>query len=225
MATMSLERKRFIAALKALDVPEGAYVLIWTKGFVSKIITYLQQKWLGVKDAPTHIERAIDSKKDISAEPKGMMQVDRVEELKNVRRAVIWVRKEFDSQRTREKFREAWKSIEGTKYDFFFYVLVILRIFTFFIPAALLYTGIISKFWILVTVIILVVIYFPIKLWLKGKAKKTWACSESSNFMDRKCSIKTGIEIDHNSSPLHYWRMAQAYPKVNKTIFDSGWIK
>lgn len=64
-----IARDKFLDDLKRLEVPVGAHLIIWGSGtFVSFIITWLQYFWLGVKNSPTHIQRAYDKNRDISAD-------------------------------------------------------------------------------------------------------------------------------------------------------------
>lgn len=76
-----IARDKFLDDLKKLEVPVGAHLIIWGTGtFISFIITCLQYFWLGVKNSPTHIQRAYDENGDISAEWNGVKLVHRIKE-------------------------------------------------------------------------------------------------------------------------------------------------
>jgi len=81
-----ISRNEFLDDLKKLELPVGAHLIIWGAGtFVSFIISWLQYFWLGVKNSPTHIQRAYDENMDISAEWNGVKLVHRIKELKKVK--------------------------------------------------------------------------------------------------------------------------------------------
>lgn len=71
--------------------------------------------------------------------------------------------------------------------------------------------------------IIVIILYWPVRRYLKNKSKRSWACAELSNVLDRDMGIDTGIDINHNTSPLYYYRLSRASSDF-ETLYDSGSI-
>ena len=217
-----ISRDEFLDDLKKLEVPVGAHLIIWGAGtFVSFIITWLQYFWLGVKNSPTHIQRAYDKNRDISAEWNGVKLVHRIKKLSKVKRVKIVFHKKYLDSGVKKKFSEVCEKYINAPYDYYFYFLVTLRIFLLFLVLAFIWTLIINAFFITLLMIIVIILYWPVRRFLKNKSKRSWACAELSNVLDRDMGIDTGIDINHNTSPLYYYRLSRASSDF-ETLYDSG---
>jgi hypothetical protein len=221
--------------LKKLTPPVGSYVLVWGSGFFSKVVQILTYFWLGIKNAPSHVQRVYDSERDISAESSGVKLVDRIESLKSAKRVVVFCPPESMFELSPNHYKIMYDHVNyvdiankylNTPYDFWFYVLVAGRIFTFFIPFFAGYL-IVQGLWgaLLGLIAICFHLYFPFRAWLHKKSKKAWACAELSNALDCDLGISTGIhkEMSFVSSPWGIKCMCES--RGDELLFDSDNFK
>lgn len=217
-------REQYHKELQNLELPIGAHVIVWGSWtFAHKIMAWLQYLWLGEKNAPAHVQRIYNKSRDISAEAKGVLLVDRIDSLKKADRIKIINHKKFLEPGMQEKFTNTCQDYLNAPYDSYFYFLVVLRIFTFFLPLVLIWTFFLNIPLLMLLIILLIILYFPIRRFLTSRSKFSWACSELCNSMDRKLGIDTGIDIDYNTSPIHYYRLSRASSDFQE-LYDSGWI-
>ena len=211
--------------MEVMKPPVGAHVLVWGYRTIHGIIVrWLQYFWLGAKNAPTHIQRIYNGVWDISAEVKGVVLVDRLKVLKNVKRVKIVVHTLCTDPGMEKKFQKISDKYLKKPYDYYFYFNVALRVFIVFSPFIIIWTLMINGHFVLVLVLILIVLYWPIRRFLLNKSKNSWACAELSNCQDKEIGIGTGIHIHHNTSPLYYHRLSEACTDF-KLFYDSGWIR
>jgi hypothetical protein len=217
-------REDFLMELKELKPLVGSQVIIWgyrtLQGF---LIRWLQFLWLGVKRAPTHVQKVYNGIWDISAEAKGVVLVDRLEVLRRAKRVKIVVHKLYKQPDAEKNFQKISNKYLKKPYDFYFYFNMALRVFMVFIPLVLVWTFIINSYFISVLIIFIILIYWPFRRFLLNKSKNSWACAEISNCLDKEMGVETGIDIDHNSSPLYYHRLSIACSDF-ELLYDSGWI-
>jgi hypothetical protein len=215
--------QKAISELKKLTPPVGSYVLV----IASLVVRVLQWFWLGIWSF-THIQRVYDSEHDISAESSGVKLVDRIESLKGAKRVVIYRANEksiilhfipFEM-----RFQDIADKYLNTKYDFWFYVLVAMRIFLFFIPiVSLILSG--NFTYLLGFLVVCLIIYVPLNRVLHNLSDSTWACAELSNALDCDLGVPTGIpkEMSFVSSPWQIKCMCES--RGDEVLFDSGWYK
>ncbi len=223
---LSQEKSRadYIKELPDLDLPVGAHIILWGEWTIfHRIMILLQYLWLGVKNAPTHVQRVYDQSQDISAEGKGVMLIDRLNSLKKAKRIKIVIHKKLREPGMGETFKTICDKYLDAPYDKYFYYLVVLRIFTFFLPFLFIWTLFLNLPLISILIALLVILYWPVRKYLMFKSRSSWACSELSNSLDRDIGIDTGIDIHHNTSPLYYYRLSRAASDF-KELYDSGRI-
>jgi hypothetical protein len=217
-------REQYHKELQGLDLPIGSHIIVWGSWtFAHKIMTWLQYLWLGEKNAPAHMQRAYNVSQDISAEAKGVMLIDRIDSLKKADRIKIVNHKKLQEPGMAEKFIITCRDYLNTPYDSYFYFLVVLRIFTFFLPFALIWTLFLNMPFLIPLIVLLIILYWPVRRYLTAKSKYSWACSELCNSIDRNLGIDTGIDVDHNTSPNYYYRLSRASSDFRE-LYDSGWI-
>lgn len=217
-------KEEYFEELEKQDFPIGSHIIVWGYGtLMSRLIGVLQYLWLGVKKPPTHIQRAYDKEQDISAEWSGVKLVDRKKSLQKVKRVRIAVHAKFSEPGMSEKFPEISNRYLNTPYDFFFYLLVTLRIFLAFAPFVFIWTLLINVWAVSILIILFIIIYWPISNILRFRSERSWACAELSNQQDHDMGIETGIDINTNTSPLYYFRISRAATDF-KVLYDSGWL-
>lgn len=217
-------KKQYYNELQDLDLPIGAHIIVWGRWTIfHKIMIWLQYLWLGEKNAPAHVQRTYNNSQDISAEASGVTLIDRVDSLKKADRIRIVIHKKLLEPGIEEKFKTTCRKYLDTPYDCYFYFLVVLRILIFFLPFIFIWTLFMKLPFLLILIGLLIILYWPVRRYLISKSKFSWACSELSNRMDRELGIDTGIDIDHNTSPLHYYRLSRASSDFQE-LYDSGWI-
>jgi len=218
-------RDGFLLELDKLEIPTGAHVILWGSGsIVSRLIAFIQWIWLGVRNAPTHVQRSYNKYLDFSAEWNGVRLIDREKKYRKARRVVIALHAKFQEEGIEGQFVKNCNKYNNAKYDFFFYFLVLFRVFIIFSPIVMLWTGIVKPLSMIPMAIIYAIIYWPLNAILRRKSKKSWACAELSNQQDNELGIPTGIKINHNTSPLYYHRIIQAAPQEFDVLIDSGWL-
>lgn len=217
-------REQYYNELRNLDLPIGAHIIVWGRWTIfHKIMIWLQYLWLGEKNAPTHVQRSYNKSQDISAEAKGVTLIDRVDSLKKADRIRIVIHKKLLEPEMEESFKITCRKYLDAPYDCYFYFLVVLRIFTFFLPFVFIWTLFLNMPFLLILIVLLIILYWPVRRYLMSKSKYSWACSELCNSMDRNLGIDTGIDVDHNTSPLYYYRLSRAASDFREW-YDSGWI-
>ena len=217
-------RDDYIKELQDLDLPVGAHIILWGEWTIfHRIMILLQYLWLGVKNAPTHVQRVYDQSQDISAEGQGVMLIDRLNSLKKAKRIKIVIHKKLKESGMGETFKTICDKYLNAPYDKYFYCLVVLRIFTFFLPFLFIWTLLLNLPLISILIALLVILYWPVRKYLTFKSGSSWACSELSNSLDRDLGIDTGIDIHNNTSPLYYYRLSRAASDF-KELYDSGRI-
>lgn len=222
--TQKKSREQYLNELQNLDLPIGAHIIVWGNWrFVNRIMSWLQYLWLGEKNAPAHMQRVYNKNHDISAEAKGVMLIDRMESLKKADRIRIIHHNKIMQPGMDEKFIATCSNYLNAPYDSYFYFLVVLRIFTFFLPFIFIWTLFLNVPFLIPLILLLIILYWPVRRYLTTKSKYSWACSELCNSIDRHLGIDTGIDIDHNTSPNYYYRLSRASSDF-QGVYDSGWI-
>lgn len=208
--------------MKELKPLVGAQVIVWgTRTFQGFLISWLQFLWLGVKNAPSHIQRVYNGIWDISAEAGGVVLVERTDVLRKARRVKIVVHRKYRQSGMEQGFQKICDQHLKKRYDFYFYLNSILRIVVGFFPLVLVLLFMINPGF--VSVLLLFLFYWPFRRFLLNKSRNFWACAEFSNSLDSEMGVKTGIEIKESFSPLYCYRISIVCSDF-KTLYDSGWI-
>jgi len=173
-----------------MKIKTGDIIILWGKGWTSKLIAFCITSVFGVIDPPTHVEMAVDPRMDISAEKWKVKLVDREKTLKTTSRFMV-IRHKKIKKSEREKLLEIYSNYLGKKYDVFLYVLWLLRLAFVLNPII---------FWVL----------YPFRSWLKKKENRSYACSELTSAILNDIGIRTGIQNHRNASPHHFKMLAEA---------------
>lgn len=222
--TKKKPRKQYHKELQNLELPIGAHIIVWGHWTIfHKLMIWLQYLWLGEKNAPAHVQTTYNKSRDISAEVNGVVLIDRIDSLKKADRIKIVIHKKLLEPGMEEKFTNTCEKYLNAPYDMYFYYLVVLRIFTFFLPFVVIWTLLSNMRFLLILAVLLLILYWPVRRYLTAKSKYSWACSELCNRLDRDMGIDTGIDIDDNTSPIYYYRLSRASSDFRE-LYDSGWI-
>ena len=173
-----------------MNIKTGDIIIIWRKNWISRFVAFCITSVFGVIDPPTHVEMAVDSWTDISAEKWKVKRVTRKYNLKEANKYMI-VRHKKIKKPEREKLLEIFPKYVGKKYDVFLYVLWALRLAFVLNPII---------FWV----------FYPIRSWLKKGENRSYTCSELVNAILNDIGIRTGIQNHRNASPHHFKMLAEA---------------
>ena len=171
-----------------MKIKTGDIIILWGKGWTSKLIAFCITSVFGVLDPPTHVEMAVDPRMDISAEKWKVKMVDREEALKEADKFMVIRHKKMDPNR-RQALIKVLPNYKGKKYDVFLYVLWVLRLAFVLNPII---------FWV----------FYPFRSWLKKRENRSYTCSELVNAILNDIGIKTGIQNHRNASPHHFKMLA-----------------
>lgn len=159
----------------------GDIVLVWGKGAVTKILRYLIKRVFGAVDPPNHVQMVYDSEFDVSAEPGGVILMNREITFNNSKRIIIMRKKGLKPEEKAELLSESEKYF-GKGYDYFLYVVWLLHIYLALLPF-IPYTA--TKWY----------------KWLKNKEEHSWACSELVSKIYSAIDFYLGVDDHMFQSP------------------------
>jgi len=173
-----------------MKIKTGDIIILWGKGWTSKLIAFCITSVFGVIDPPTHIEMAVDPRMDISAEKWKVKMVDREKALEEADKFMIVRHKKMNNEK-RERLYTVFPNYIGKKYDVFIYVLWILRLAFVLNPII---------FWV----------FYPFRSYLKKRENRSYTCSELVSALLDDVGISTGIKEHRNASPHHFKMLFEA---------------
>jgi hypothetical protein len=150
------------------------------KGFFSWIVRLLTWLQTGDKFQFSHIAMVYNDSLIASAEIKGFITITFEQAFKRFFRLVVFRYQKIDVK-LQEKIKKSIERRLNTKYDLFMYFLNAIRINLFFIPGELVLA--IFGGWkvFLITLVILIIIYWPVNKYLVYRERRTYGCSEVSS--------------------------------------------
>lgn len=177
----------------------GDVVLIWGKSLDAKFVSCVVSTLFGIKNPATHVQLAMDSKLDLSAEMKGIQLVNREISIKKAKKVII-ARHAGMSKEKREELASISKQYIGKPYDYFLYILWYMRVSLLFAPLV----------WLILQ---------PYHNWLKQRARKSYSCSELVSEILNKVGFSFGIDDHTNAAPSDIYQVVKACEEW-KIIFE-----
>lgn len=179
----------------------GDLVLVWGRKWTDKLVKYLIKKMFGVTDPPNHVQMTVSQTQDVSAEPQGVMYMDRLKTFDNSRRIVILRYKKITKKLEKEMSKE-YKKYIGKPYDYFLFIIWMLQIYLALLPF-IPYTA--SKWY----------------KWLKKKEEHAWACSElTAQLAETVFGTYMGADDHMFQSPHFQHGLGKSCPCLWEIVFE-----
>jgi len=179
-----------------MNIKTGDILIAWGKTKGARILRQLISLVFGEKDIATHVQIAVDNENDVSAEsPTNSVRIlgraRQLAEWRNYRVAIIRMKRMTDADR--DYLKIATQKYLGRKYDWFLYVLWILRLSILFRP-------------------ILHFILKPLYKWMNKEERKRFGCSELVATLLEDIGLGIGIEDATNVPPHFFWMLYKGCP-------------
>ncbi len=189
----------------------------------NKIIALIQAilYFRNIKEIFTHVQLGFsDSTVDFSAESSGMEWVDKPTKEKypdglEVYEVPVKADKENGIDKKLQLMELMFDEYINAPYDFYLYFLWALNVFSVFVVPVLVTMGILDFTGMLIVSALLVLVYIPLRLWLKQKSKVSWACAKISA---KALFEKAGIDFGYDKN----YRTASPYI-MRKCVKFAGW--
>jgi len=166
-----------------LDLHPGDVIVIWS----SRLIAFMINAVFGIRDPATHAEMVYDDVNNISSSIGGV----KLRPTADMFKARKWVVLRNNKILPIRAVQEAANKYIGRGYDYFLYVLWIMRLSLVLQPLV----------WLVLQ---------PIRNWLKRKEAKTFGCSELVVQILKDLRIDTGIDEPCNAPPDNLLQTARS---------------
>ena len=157
-----------------LDLHPGDVIVIWS----SRLIAFMINAVFGIRDPATHAEMVYDDVNNISSSIGGV----KLRPTADMFKARKWVVLRNNKILTPENVQWTARAYIGCGYDYFLYVLWIMRLSLVLAPLV----------WMFLQ---------PFRNWLKRKEAKTFGCSELVVKILNDLGVDVGVEEPHNAPP------------------------
>lgn len=179
----------------------GDIVLVWGKDWTSKLVQYLIKKVFGSINPPSHCQMTVNAVEDISAEPQGVVYVNRSETFEKAKRIVV-MRYKGATQGMKVQLLKEQKKYIGKGYDYFLFVVWVLQIYLAFLP----FISYTATRWY---------------KWLKKKEEHSWGCSElTAALASIVFKIYMGADEYMYQSPHIQYGLAKACPCIWEIVYE-----
>jgi len=181
-----------------LDLRAGDVIVIWS----SRLIGFMVNAVFGIRDPATHAEMVYDNFYNISSSIGGV-KLRPTSRLFTARKWVVLRNKKTPMIRA---VQEAANKYIGCGYDYFLYVLWVMRLSLVLQPLV----------WIFLQ---------PFRNWLKRKEAKTFGCSELVVQILKDLGIDTGIDEPCNAPPDNLLQTARSCVHDWEFIASGGTLR
>jgi len=171
----------------------GDVIVIWS----SRIVAFMINAVFGIRDPATHAEMVYDDFYNISASIGGV-KLRPVEDMYLARKWVVLRNRRVSALPVRQ-IQEAGERYIGRDYDYFLYVLWIMRLSLVLQPLVWLFLQ-------------------PFRNWMKREEAKRFGCSELVVQILKDLGVDTGIDEPHNAPPDNLLQTARS------CVHDWEWI-